>query len=259
MTTTIGSSSKNAAILISMLSTAYMAHYNAPKFYWELHTSSSNNTAVKNDGATISSSTTNIYRNVVFQSYSIAIGLMIIIASMGYLTFGNHCQSVILNNYSSKDTFMSLSRWAIVISLIFSYPLAFVGVRDGIYNLFHIDRHAYRYTNQITTIVLLSIITFIASVMKDIRIILSLGGATFGNLLSYVFPSLMVIGLANKQTKNANMIIPATTIKSKSTTITTSKDDKPFPSPNQVRFSILTAILGVAMGIIGTTKAIQSM
>jgi hypothetical protein len=243
-----------------------MAHYNAPKFYWELHRSSA--TGISNgkskSGNIISSSTSSllsttkttaikVFRNVVFQSYGIAIFLMLLIASMGYLTFGNHCQSVILNNYSTQDTYMSFSRWAIVISLIFSYPLAFVGVRDGIYNILHIDRTAYRYTNQITTVLLLSIITFIASVMKDIRIILSLGGATFGTLLSYVFPAIMVIGLANKQKEHATI----NKIKTKSKK--NIDDESSFPSPNQVRFSYVTAILGIAMGIVGTTKAIQSI
>ena len=87
-----------AAILISMLSTAYMAHYNAPKFYWEL----SNRNASK-------------YQAVVYQSFTIAILIMIIIACSGYNTFGMASQSLILNNYSMNDVYMSLSRWAVVL------------------------------------------------------------------------------------------------------------------------------------------------
>jgi Transmembrane amino acid transporter protein len=221
----------NAAILISMLSTAYMAHYNAPKFYWELQNRSA---------AT--------YSAVVYQSFMGAILLMIVIAAMGYMTFGTHCQSLILNNYSNTDLFMSLSRWAVVISLIFSYPLAFGGVRDGIYNVLQIRSGNTRRTNQITTVAILCILTFIASIVKDIRIILSLGGATFGNLLSYVFPAFMVVGLARNKTKQ-NLARKHNR----------NDTEEPFPTPNQVRFAVVTAVLGIAMGMIGTMKAIQAM
>ena len=238
MTTSGGSStsnSGNAAILISMLSTAYMAHYNAPKFYWEL----SNRTSEK-------------YTKVVYQSFIGAIIIMIVISSMGFLTFGSNSQSLILNNYSTQDQLMSLSRWAVVVSLIFSYPLAFVGVRDGIYNLFNIQQSqspkTNRRTNQIVTVTLLSIITFIAAIMKDIRVILSLGGATFGNLLSYVFPAFMVVGLARQKRCTA----------AKTTTTTTTTDDS-FPTIHQERFAVLTAVLGVMMGVVGTIKAIQAI
>lgn len=233
-TASTSQSSGNAAILISMLSTAYMAHYNAPKFYWEL----SNRTSEK-------------YTTVVYQSFIGAIAIMIVICSMGFLTFGTNSQSLILNNYSTRDPLMSLSRWAVVLSLIFSYPLAFVGVRDGIYNLFNIQSKSSatnnRRTNQIVTIAILSIITLVAAIMKDIRVILSLGGATFGNLLAYVFPAFMVVGLAHQkrigQTKRPSNIATSDA----------------FPTPNQERFAILTAVVGVMMGIVGTIKAIQSI
>ena len=219
-----------------MLSTAYMAHYNAPKFYWELK----NRTA-------------ETYTKVVYQSFIGAILIMIVISSMGFLTFGINSQSLILNNYSTLDPFMSLSRWAVVLSLIFSYPLAFVGVRDGIYNLFNLSQSQQqspdqiRRTNQIVTVTLLSIITFIAAIMKDIRVILSLGGATFGNLLAYVFPAFMVVGLAHKKRMSS------------SSNVIMTNDDDSFPTIHQERFAILTAVLGVMMGVVGTIKAIQAI
>jgi hypothetical protein len=39
---------------------------------------------------------------------------------LGYLTFGAATDGLILNNYSTKDTLMSLSRVAVAISLVFS-------------------------------------------------------------------------------------------------------------------------------------------
>jgi amino acid permease len=105
-----------------MLSTAYMAHFNAPKFYTELK----NNTVPR-------------YLQVVSSSFSISIGLFAAMASLGFLTFGANCSGLILNNYSTKDTLMSISRIAVALSIVFSYPLAFVGARDGVLDVFKVS------------------------------------------------------------------------------------------------------------------------
>jgi amino acid permease len=160
-----------------MLSTAYMAHYNAPKFYWELQ----NRNAKQ-------------YTMVVYTSFGIAILLMMMIASTGYSTFGTACQSLILNNYSSLDRYMSFSRWAVVVSLLFSYPLAFGGVRDGILNLVGLPQEYGTQRSVLSngiTVLLLSIITCIASILKDIRIVISLNGATWGTLFQNISPLLV--------------------------------------------------------------------
>jgi amino acid permease len=66
--------SSNAFILICMLSTAYMAHFNAPKFYLELE----NNTMAR-------------WNTVVATSFGISILFFIGIAAMGFSTFGGGC------------------------------------------------------------------------------------------------------------------------------------------------------------------------
>lgn len=90
-------------ILLCMLSTAFMAHFNAPKFYLELK----NNTLPR-------------YNAVVSLSFGISILLMSIITMLGFLTFGKSCSGLVLNNYSNKDLWMSGSRIAVAISLVFS-------------------------------------------------------------------------------------------------------------------------------------------
>lgn len=98
-----GAFSPNVFILICMLSTAFMAHFNAPKFYTELK----NNTVER-------------FNRVVFVSFAIAILIFASITSVGYLTFGAATDGLILNNYSTKDVLMSVSRIAVAISLVFS-------------------------------------------------------------------------------------------------------------------------------------------
>lgn len=95
--------SSKSLILICMLSTAYMAHFNAPKFYLELK----DNTLQR-------------FNSVVSLSFGISIVLMSGIAMLGFLTFGQTCSGLVLNNYSNKDLWMSGSRIAVAISLVFS-------------------------------------------------------------------------------------------------------------------------------------------
>ena len=95
--------SSNSFILICMLSTAYMAHFNAPKFYLELE----NNTIAR-------------WNTCVATSFSISILFFIGIAAMGFATFGGASNGLILNNYSTKDSLMGFSRVAVAFALVFT-------------------------------------------------------------------------------------------------------------------------------------------
>ena len=93
----------DASILVGMLSTAYMAHFNAPKFFVELK----DNTIKR-------------YNTVVGTSFGVSIAIFSAMAALGYLTFGSASSGLILNNYSNKDALMGFSRIAVAISLVFS-------------------------------------------------------------------------------------------------------------------------------------------
>lgn len=98
--------SANAFILICMLSTAFMAHFNAPKFYNELE----NNTIER-------------YNTLVATSFGIAILIFSASTALGFATFGSSSAGFILSNYNSKDKLIGISRIAVAFSLIFTYPL----------------------------------------------------------------------------------------------------------------------------------------
>jgi amino acid permease len=114
------------------------------------------------------------------------------ITAIGFATFGSASSGLILNNYSSNDPWIFASRIAVAVSLVFSYPLAFQGCRDGIIDLLNIPREKRdnRLSNM-TTIVILSVLTLLAATLTDVSLVLALGGATLGNALTYVYPYLM--------------------------------------------------------------------
>ena len=148
-------------ILVCMLSTAYMAHFNAPKFYLELQ----NNTLQR-------------YNTVVAISFAISIVLIASIASVGYLTFGSNCGGLVLNNYATKDALMAGSRVAVAVALVFSYPLAFQGCRDGIIDMLGVDEERRKKAGFVNgvTVALLGVITLFAALLTDVSFVLAFGG-----------------------------------------------------------------------------------
>merc|ERR1712194_949501 len=105
----------------------------------------------------------------------------------------------ILNNYSTKDLLISASRFAVAVSLIFSYPLLFVGTRDGTLDLLKIPekKRTSSLLNQ-TTFALLGITTALAWKLTDLSFVSSISGAVFGTALIFVYPSLMFRGAVRK-------------------------------------------------------------
>lgn len=179
-------------ILVSMLSTAYIAHFNAPKFYRELKDS---DTQPKR-----------FHLGVVASSFGISFLFYALVSSLGYLTFGSATQGMILSNYSTKDVLISVSRFALALSLIPSYPLIFVGLRDGIVDLFNQLSPLLRRdkkdkaTQQLVltncqsdrlTVGLVSLITILALKITDLRFVTSISGALLGTALIFIFPPLM--------------------------------------------------------------------
>eukprot|EP00804_Cyclotella_cryptica_P021248 CCRYP_001528-RA/>CCRYP_001528-RA protein AED:0.35 eAED:0.35 QI:0/0.5/0.33/1/1/0.66/3/238/203 len=200
-----------------MLSTAYMAHFNAPKFYNELK----NNTIKR-------------YNTVVGTSFGISVLLFALVGSLGFLTFGSASSGLILNNYSTKDILMSLSRVAVAVSIVFSFPLAFVGARDGWLDLLKVpsEKRSNALLNK-ATFAILSVITLIATQLKELAFIMSFAGATLGNALIYIYPALMFKSAVKKMGEKASKGLR-----------------------REVPFALFSALLGLVMGSIGTKMAL---
>ena len=98
-----GAVSANSLILVCMLSTAYIAHFNAPRFFRELK-----------------DNTMSRFGKVTGISFGVSTAIYAIVSALAFLTFGANCDGLILNNYSTKDVLISASRFAVAISLIFS-------------------------------------------------------------------------------------------------------------------------------------------
>jgi amino acid permease len=134
---------------------------------------------------------------------------------------------LILNNYSTGDSLMSVARIAVTISIIASYPLIFVGARDGLFDLFKIsqDKRTNKLQNKMT-FGILGLVTLLASRLTDLGLVASVGGATFGTALVFVYPVIMFLKQQKKRTRET---IPAA----------------------------LIGVLGLCMGAIGTALSFR--
>merc|ERR1712194_606240 len=141
----------------------------------------------------------------------------------------------ILNNYSTKDLLISASRFAVAVSLIFSYPLLFVGTRDGTLDLLKIPekKRTSSLLNQ-TTFALLGITTALAWKLTDLSFVSSISGAVFGTALIFVYPSLMFRGAVK------NLGVKATARQKK-----------------ESMFAMFINLIGIVVAGIGTKMSLQ--
>lgn len=174
------------------------------------------------------------FLKVVSTSFAMAIAIFASMTCLGFLTFGGACSGVILNNYANSDALMSISRVAVAVSLVGSYPLAFVGARDGFLDLFKIKDPSNKTLNTLTA-VLLAGVTGAALVIPDVSFVFSFAGATLGNALIYVFPAIMFRG-AVKKMENATGA-----------------------QKGEVKLALAVAVLGTVMGGLGAKMAIKSL
>lgn len=163
----------HGVVLLCTLATAFVAHYLAPRFHTELQ-----------------DHTVDRYNTVVRASFLISALIFTLVAAVGFGTFGSHTQSLVLNNYSPSDPLATISRAGIAFSIILTYPLPFLGLRDGTLDLLSLPDPSDHFVD-ILTVALLSLITGLALVVKDLGLVVSVGGGSFSTLIAAVFPVLM--------------------------------------------------------------------
>jgi len=165
-----------------MLATAFLAHYNAPKYYTELAE------------PTVGSSKPAAFNKVCAGAFGLAAILCASIMAGGFLTFGGASKGLILNSYATADPLALLARLGICASIIFSYPLNFVGLREGVLNMLGLsDKAGDASVHVVATLLLLVVMNGLALKLKNLGLVVAVGGAALGTSLVYTFPAMMFI------------------------------------------------------------------
>jgi len=170
-----------ATVLFSILSTAFLAHYNAPLFFDQL--------APGKDG-----DKSRPFTIVSVLGFGIAAVIFSLVMAGGFMTFGLSSSGLILNNYASTDWLAEGARAAIALSLITAYPLVFFSLRKQVVGALGkrgADFAASRPGR--LDVMLLGAVTLVALCLNDLGKVASFAGACFGTFLIYVAPALMVL------------------------------------------------------------------
>jgi amino acid permease len=186
-----GALNLKAFVLLSMLSTSYIAHYNAPQFYKELK----NNTRPR-------------FNKVVGLAFVASIATFCFMMSTGFLTFGGATLGFVLNNYATSDSLISFARLAIGLALLTGYPFTFSALREGILDLANVQGEEKR-TNALRplTVGILTVVTALAIVLRDVGFVVSISGAMFGAALMFVVPALMNIANIKSLAKSKSIAL----------------------------------------------------
>lgn len=176
-------------VLLSMLSTSYVAHYNAPKFYNELQ----NPTMPR-------------FNQVVGGAFGAAISVFTLMMCVGFLTFGGNTAGFILNNYSSKDSLATFARLAVGLAILTGYPFTFSALREGLMDIAGFTGEKRKTLFAPFTLGLLGLVTGMALILKDVGFVVSISGALFGCMVMFVVPAVMNLRLFARQTEKVSTV-----------------------------------------------------
>ena len=103
-----------------------------------------------------------------------------------------------------------MSRIAVALSVTGSYPLLFMGTRDGLLDMFKVDREKRDGLFNKVTLGVLAFTTLLATKLTDLGLVASVGGATFGTALVFIYPAIMFLktqkGKSTIETKLCKLI-----------------------------------------------------
>ena len=119
---------------------------------------------------------------------------------LGRRRLGAPAQGNILNSYATRDALAFVARLGIGASIVFSYPLNFAALREGALGILGLDEKAGERGVHIgATLLIMLLVNGAGLFIKDLGLIVALGGAVLGSALIYIYPALMFIANARKQ------------------------------------------------------------
>jgi amino acid permease len=206
-------------VFCAMIFEAFVAHYNAPRFMAELKDANMTR-----------------FRIVVANAFGFSSAVYVLMTAFGFLTFGGNCDGYILNNYSTNDHLATTCRVAIAFSILFTYPITFMGFRDGVLDIIELPQPQQTSTNiNIITIFLLIVITILAAFVTDLGFINAVGGGTLATAIVFIFPAVMYRAAVDAQVHPPSRF-----------------------QRLEVRFAMGLMVLGVLMGAVGVVVELQA-
>lgn len=117
--------------------------------------------------------------------------LYLVIGVFGYLHFREDTKDNILNNYPADDPLNIVAKLAIVLVVIFSFPLLHFACREAIEKMVFPNRPVTTLRWVTEAAVICGLVFAMAAIVPDLQTAFGITGATAGCLVVYTFPALM--------------------------------------------------------------------
>ncbi len=182
-------------IIASILSYCFQAHYNAPRYYYELKDKDK-------DPLKFTKLTCIAY---AFTSL-ITIGTIALAVNL----FGAKSHSFALNSFNVNDPLAFIARLAFGTSVLASFPLVFLAMRDWFVK--RLMPFIPNNTREKVAGLLLIFICSLATVVKDLGIVTSISGGVLGTSMVFVFPPIMYMRALIKKSKETGAKLNTKTI-----------------------------------------------
>lgn len=137
---------------------------------------------------------------VIHGSVGIVFAAYIIVGQLGYITFGEETRHNIFMNYPLNDWLITVSRFAMILSVVLTYPMASYPARHSIFMLYKLARVGFdeirsekpdRLINALIVIPFFGFTLTIALLAKDVVAVFGLTGATASTAACFVGPPLI--------------------------------------------------------------------
>ena len=173
---------------LPLMSVSMTGHHNAPTFYRELRNRSEAR-----------------FGTVVNCALIICLTAYTIMATSGYLCFGSSVQGDVLNSLVVGSGVAIIARFALLITIITSYPLVFNSMRLAARELLG-SATGFGSGTEMTSLgalaystVFVSLHVVVALLVPQVEVVLGYNGSVFGTSIVYIMPALMCIKLTSKR------------------------------------------------------------
>merc|ERR1711874_478036 len=101
----------------------------------------------------------------------------------GFLTFGGTCQGFLLNNYAAQDNLAFLSRFTVLASVVFCYPMTLAVCRDDFLEV--VCPKATAFQRDVAGVGILAFSTLVSAICDDLGFVVALTGGVFAVTMTY--------------------------------------------------------------------------
>mmetsp|Transcript_21240 Transcript_21240/g.49449 ORF Transcript_21240/g.49449 Transcript_21240/m.49449 type:complete len:500 (+) Transcript_21240:79-1578(+) len=194
--------SPRVLILASILSTAFLVHFNAPQMYAELKPRKQLDDAQEEAAAKQKR-----FGAVALAGFSMATVQYALVMVFGFLTFGHAAEGNVLLNYSTSDSWAVAARIAIGISTLFGYPMQFAGLRSGLLEALGRQQPLSTGLHRLLTAGLLFMVVCVSCTLRDLGKFQAVEGALLASFLIYIAPPMMAFKLGKGLARRTRYVL----------------------------------------------------